>query len=192
MDRKTIIIKKYENRRLYDTTNSRYVNLDEVAQTIRDGSDVQVVDAVTGEDLTRLVLTQIIVEHAKAADSAFPLDLLRQMVIASGRATQETALKYMKAVFDMYQNAYRAMSPPLSPFEFIPQPPAPRPATAEVPPGTRSTGNGRESRAAERGGNRAFEVEALRRRVEELESLVSDLGAKKASRKGKTRPHRRS
>jgi len=92
MNRKPMIIKKYENRRLYDTTNSRYINQDEVAQMVRDGHDVQVVDAATGEDLTRLVLTQIIVEQAKAPDSTFPLDVLRQMVVASGKATQETTL----------------------------------------------------------------------------------------------------
>ena len=57
MNRKPVIIKKYENRRLYDTTNSRYINQDEVAQMLQSGYDVQVVDAATGEDLTRLVLT---------------------------------------------------------------------------------------------------------------------------------------
>ena len=78
MDQKTVVIKKYENRRLYDTTNSRYVNLEEVAQLVQSGKDVQVVDAATGEDLTRLVLTQIIVEDAKTPNSNFPLDVLRR------------------------------------------------------------------------------------------------------------------
>src|ERR1700693_1427374 len=123
MNRKPVVIKKYENRRLYDTTNSRYINQDEVAQMLKNGYEVQVVDAATGEDLTRLVLTQIIVEQAKAPDSAFPLDILRQMVVASSRVTQESTLKYMKTVVDMYQNAYRAMTPPLNPFEFM-QPPS--------------------------------------------------------------------
>ena len=111
MGPQTIVIKKYENRRLYDSTHSRYVNLDEVAQMVRDGRDVQVLDAVTGEDRTRAVLTQIVVEHAKDDHSAFPLDVLRQMVVASGRVTNEAALTYMRGVFDMYQNAYRAVSP---------------------------------------------------------------------------------
>src|SRR5260370_28492958 len=119
MTRKTVVIKKYENRRLYDTTNSRYVNLEEVAQLLQQGNDVQVVDATTNEDITRLILTQIIVEDAKAPNSSFPLDLLRQMVIASGRARQESALKYMKAMLDIYQNTYRAMAPPLNPFDFM-------------------------------------------------------------------------
>src|SRR3984885_16117234 len=103
MEVKAVLIKKYENRRLYDTTNSRYVNLDEVAQMLQRGEDVQVVDATTGEDITRLILTQIIVEDAKTTDSDFPLDVLRQMVIASGQAGQESTLKYIKAMFDLYQ-----------------------------------------------------------------------------------------
>ena len=109
MAQRTILIKKYENRRLYDATNSRYVNLEEVAQMLQKGDEVRVVDATTGEDITRLILTQIIVEDAKGPDSKFPLDILRQMVVASGRASQETALRYMKAMLDIYQNSYRAM-----------------------------------------------------------------------------------
>src|SRR5580700_3985874 len=103
MKPRTILIKKYEIRRLYDTTNSRYVNLDEVARMLQRGEDVQVVDAATGEDITRLILTQIIVEDAKTTDSSFPLDVLRQMVIASGKVGQEGTLKYMKAMLDFYQ-----------------------------------------------------------------------------------------
>src|SRR5208283_2646724 len=133
---KTVVIKKYGNRRLYDATHSRYINQNEVAQIIREGNDVQVVDVATGEDLTRLVLTQIIVENAKESDSTFPLDILRQMVVAGGRATQETTLKYMKTVLDMYENAYRAMAPPASPFEFIQTATAPPPAGPQVPWGS--------------------------------------------------------
>ena len=119
MAQKTVVIKKYENRRLYDTTNSRYVNLEEVAQLLQQGNDVQVVDASSGEDITRLILTQIIVEDAKTPESSFPLDLLRQMVVASGRASQESALQYMKTMLELYQNAYRAMPNPLIPFDFM-------------------------------------------------------------------------
>ena len=75
MAQKTVVIKKYENRRLYDSTNSRYVNLEEVAQLLQQGNDVQVIDASSGEDITRLILTQIIVEDAKTPESSFPLDL---------------------------------------------------------------------------------------------------------------------
>jgi polyhydroxyalkanoate synthesis repressor PhaR len=191
MDRKSVIIKKYENRRLYDTTNSRYINQDEVAQMVRSGYDVQVLDAATGEDLTRLVLTQIIVEQAKAPDSAFPLDVLRQMVVASGKATQETTLKYMKALLDMYQNAYRVMAPPLSPFEFLQRPAAPPEAAPEPPPGSPPPET-RESRSPRQRKSKPAGVRELKRRVEELEALVSELGAGKGARKRKTASRRKS
>lgn len=84
-----VLIKKYPNRRLYDTSSNRYVNLDDVALLIRRGADVRVVDARTGEDLTRVVLTQIIVEDAKGRPAALPLDLLRQLVMATGNALSD-------------------------------------------------------------------------------------------------------
>src|SRR5450755_1799999 len=115
-----VIVKKYENRRLYDTSNSRYVNLDDIAEMVRDGSEVQVINSVTGQDLTRLVMTQIVVESAKEPDSGFPLDMLRQMVIASGKASREGLLGYMKTMFDMYQKAYLTFTPGIGPFDFEP------------------------------------------------------------------------
>lgn len=174
MAKKTVIIRKYENRRLYDTTNSRYVNLEEVAQLLQQGNDVQVVDASTNEDITRLILTQIIVEDAKAPNSTFPLDLLRQMVIASGRASQESALKYMRTMLEIYQNTYRAMVPPINPFDFAQnlrtEPDTrrdePRPDTANTTPGGRRRKTDRQDTA---------EVRELKRRLAELEKLVSGL-----------------
>src|SRR5215472_10964820 len=91
-----LIIKKYENRRLYNTLTSQYINQDQVAQ--------------------------IILDDAKTPNSVFPLDVLRQMVVASGKATQESALRYMKAMMEMYQSAYRAMPSPLNAFGFMPSP----------------------------------------------------------------------
>ena len=165
----TIVIKKYENRRLYDSTHSRYVNLDEVAQMVREGRDVQVVDAVTGEDRTRAVLTQIVVEHAKDDHSTFPLDVLRQMVVASGRVTNEAALTYMRGVFDMYQNAYRAVAPVAAPHVAAPPPP---PAPSAVP---------------HRGD---VEVDALKKRLAELEAVVSGIRSKPAPRKPRRQKRR--
>jgi polyhydroxyalkanoate synthesis repressor PhaR len=179
MPQKTVVIKKYENRRLYDTTNSRYVNLEEVAQLLQQGHDVQVIDAGSGEDITRLILTQIIVEDAKTSDSSLPLDLLRQMVIASGRVSQESTLKYMKAMLDIYQNTYRVMAPQLNPFEFmqnlrtdrdVPESGKPRAAADGVPEAT-----AKEARQPE-----TEDVEALKSRLAELEKLVSTLVPKKS------------
>ena len=103
------VIKKYENRRMYDTSASRYVNLEDVASMIRDGREVRVVDARTGEDLTRVVLTQIITEDAREQPSGLPLELLRQLIIASDKAGQEFVMWYLKSAFDTYHKVRDAV-----------------------------------------------------------------------------------
>ena len=183
MAQKTVVIKKYENRRLYDTTNSRYVNLEEVAQLLQQGNDVQVVDASSGEDITRLILTQIIVENAKTPESSFPLDLLRQMVVASGRASQESALQYMKAMLEIYQNAYRAMPNPLSPFDFMQNIRAngeEKPDNGKQSSGARKPAEPRQPNAKQSGPE---DVTELKSRLADLEKLVSNLAAAPKSTK---------
>jgi polyhydroxyalkanoate synthesis repressor PhaR len=180
MPRKTIVIKKYENRRLYDTTASRYVNLEEVAAMVQEGHAVQVVDASTGEDLTRQVLTQIIAEYAKTPNSTFPLDVLRQMVVATGKATQENTMQYMKAMLDMYQSTFRAMTPTMNPFEFMARP---TPAATEEERRRDVVG---ESRGQTQKHGYA-EVQHLKQRVEELEALVSKGGRKRPGDRHKSR-----
>jgi polyhydroxyalkanoate synthesis repressor PhaR len=174
MERKPVLIKKYENRRLYDSTSSRYVNLEEVAQMVQEGREVQVLDAATGEDLTRLVLTQIIMEQAKTPGSAFPLDILRQMVAATNRAGQETALSYAKAMFDLYQSAYRSLPTPLNPFGLVPLPARPAEGESAMPAPEKAERNGQ-----------------LQRRVEELESLVARLETRRPARRAKPKARRK-
>jgi polyhydroxyalkanoate synthesis repressor PhaR len=171
MAAKSILIKKYENRRLYDATHSRYVNLEEVAAFVQRGYDVRVVDVASGEDITRLILTQIIAEGAKTPDSNFPLDILRQMVIASGRASQESAVRYTKAMLDLYQSTYRAMAPALDPFEFLQDAPAAgkRPANDAA---------GASAPSATGDDNRDVEMDHLKERLAELEKLVTSLTPK--------------
>jgi polyhydroxyalkanoate synthesis repressor PhaR len=185
MPPKPILIRKYENRRLYDATNSRYVNLEEVAQFLRDGHDVRVEDAATGKDITRLILTQIIIEDAKTPDSAFPLDLLRQMIVTSGRASQETALHYMKAMLEFYQDTYRAMSPAVNPFGifrpgFAGPAPSSQEQSASSPPTTQTT-------AAS-----APETEEMKKRIADLEKLVSSIKPQKAASRRKRSAKSRS
>jgi polyhydroxyalkanoate synthesis repressor PhaR len=109
-----VIIKKYENRRLYDTSASRYVNLDDLTEMVRQGTDLQVVDAKTGEDLTRVTLAQIIMEDAKDTPAGLPLELLRQLIVASDRARQDFIMWYLKSAFDSYQTVQEAIQNQLS------------------------------------------------------------------------------
>ena len=102
-------IKKYGNRRLYDTAGSRYVNLDAIAALVREGKQVQIVDAKTGQDLTRVTLTQIITEDARDKPTGLPLELLRQLIIASDEVRQEFVMWYLKSAFDSYQKVQDAV-----------------------------------------------------------------------------------
>ena len=102
-DAEPLLIKRYPNRRLYDTSAGKYVNLSAVAAAVRQGRDVKVVDAKSGEDLTRVVLTQIIVEDAKEQPTGLPLELLRQLVVASDEAGREFLMWYLHSAFDTYR-----------------------------------------------------------------------------------------
>jgi len=102
---------------LYDTAGSRYVNLEEIARLIRDGKAVKVVDAKTGQDLTRVILTQIITEDAKDKPTGLPLELLRQLIIASDEVRQEFVMWYLKSAFDTYQKVQDAVQNRLSDVE---------------------------------------------------------------------------
>jgi polyhydroxyalkanoate synthesis repressor PhaR len=173
-----VIIKKYENRRLYDSSNSRYVNLEDIALMVREGADIRVVDAVTGEDLTRLVLTQIIVESAKAPDSGFPIDMLRDMIVASGRLSREGMRAYMNTMLEFYQNTYRAFAPGLASFSG-----ARRPHSEPAPPSAGPAPH--EADAVQ-----ATSVDDLRRRIEQLERRLAKSAGKRApgKRAPRTRP----
>ena len=97
-----IIIKKYANRRLYDTSTSSYVTLDHLSDLVREGRDFEVRDAKTGEDLTRQVLTQIIFEQETKGEGALPLNFLRQLIGFYGGGAQT----YLPAFLDMSMNSF--------------------------------------------------------------------------------------
>ena len=108
-----VVVRKYENRRLYDTSSSRYVNLPEIAQLIREGADVQVVDAKSGEDITRVILTQIIHEDARQKKGELPLPFLREMIVASDRAFRDFVAWYADAALSAQRGA-KEVFPPLA------------------------------------------------------------------------------
>lgn len=91
-DTATVTIKKYANRRLYNTATSSYVTLDHLCQMVKDGVEFVVVDAKSGEDITRSVLTQIIVEEEGKGDNLLPISFLRQVISFYGDNMQRMLL----------------------------------------------------------------------------------------------------
>lgn len=99
-----IIIKKYSNRRLYDTSRSQYITLEELAGHIRQGEDVQVLDAKSGDDLTQPVLAQIIVESRGAA-KLLPSSMLMQLIRMEDDALSDFFSYYMAWALSFYLKA---------------------------------------------------------------------------------------
>src|ERR1700739_3309641 len=83
-----IVIKKYANRRLYNTATSSYVTLDDLSAMVKEGGEFVVYDAKTGEDITRSVLTQIIVEEEQKGQNLLPISFLRQLISFYGDSMQ--------------------------------------------------------------------------------------------------------
>jgi polyhydroxyalkanoate synthesis repressor PhaR len=104
----SVLIKKYGNRRLYDTGESRYITLDELAAKIRGGADVRIVDAQTGEDLTQATLVQVVLEAGNAA-KFLPVQLLTQMIRLSDDALAEFFSRYVTSALDLYLQAKRGV-----------------------------------------------------------------------------------
>jgi len=173
-----VIIRKYSDRRLYDTGASRYVKLEDIARMVRDGIDVRVVDGRSGKDLTHLIFTQIIVENAREREIALPMQLLTQLVRASDKATHDFLTWYLNNTLDLYKKAQEtvhtrlssAKSAVASPLEFV--------RNLLAGQSLRTQGPSAE----------AEELERLRRQVEQLEARLR--GRKKGVRGASTHKRR--
>ena len=104
MEPTPVIVKKYGNRRLYDTQSSRYITLDDLSQMIQGGQDIKVVDAKTGADLTKGVLLQIISEQEKDRDM-LPVSFLKNVIKYSDAAIREPLHRYLSFSLDAFLQA---------------------------------------------------------------------------------------
>jgi polyhydroxyalkanoate synthesis repressor PhaR len=96
------VIKRYSNRKLYDTQSSRYVTLEQIADLIREGEDVRIVDNNSKEDLTGITLAQIIFEEEKKQKSFLPLAAMRNIIKSGGERLEELVTEAQKKVTDLF------------------------------------------------------------------------------------------
>ena len=104
-----MLVKRYSNRRLYDTKESRYITMGDLAAKIRQGEDVQVVDAKTGNDLTQATLAQIIME-SRGASKLLPVSLLVQLIRLGDASLAEFLGRYLSVALALYLQAKRGAS----------------------------------------------------------------------------------
>ena len=150
-----MLVKKYGNRRLYDTARSRYITLEDLGEVVRAGEEVRVVDAKTGEDLTTSTLAQIIIESRGAA-RLLPVPLLVQLIRMGDDALAEFLGHYVTWALEVYLSAKQGMQA-MAPFNpFFSAPFAPRPGVAPAPAPAAGSG----------------EVAELRRELDELKKSL--------------------
>src|SRR6185436_288272 len=117
----TRIIKRYANRKLYDTEHSRYVTLDQISEMIRNGDDVKIVDNKTKEDLTTVTLAQIIFEEEKKQRSFLPLGAMRNIIQNGGEWFAEVQRKVQSILPGKRKDAEASLDP--SDAETVDEPP---------------------------------------------------------------------
>jgi len=104
-----IVIKKYANRRLYNTQSSSYITLEDLSRMTREGVDFQVLDAKTGKDITHQILTQIIMEEESHGEQMLPISFLRQLIAMYGNSMQALMPHYLEASMDNFRANQRKL-----------------------------------------------------------------------------------
>jgi len=102
-DDNTVIIKKYANRRLYNTRSSSYITLDHLSKMTREGVDYKVLDAKTGADITHTILTQIIMEEESNGEQMLPVNFLRELISMYGNSMQSLIPHYLEASMENFR-----------------------------------------------------------------------------------------
>lgn len=99
----TVIIKKYANRRLYNTRSSSYITLDHLAKMTREGIDYKVLDAKSGNDITHQILTQIILDEEANGEQMLPVNFLRELICMYGNSMQSLIPHYLEASMENFR-----------------------------------------------------------------------------------------
>jgi len=199
-----VVIKKYANRRLYNTATSAYVTLDHLSQMVKDKTDFVVYDAKTGDDITRSVLTQIIFEEeSKGSQTLLPIPFLRQLISFYGDSLQGVVPQYLEMSMQQFarnqeqmrrylQNAFGFN--PFQQFESMGKQnmamfeqamrmfnPFGTTGSASTPP---AQGNGQNApqpaKTSETAPGNDEAIDSLKRKLDELQSQLAQLSSKKS------------
>ena len=181
-DGDTVIIKKYANRRLYNTRTSSYITLDHLAQMVKDNIDFQVIDAKSGADLTHTILTQIIMEEEATGEQMLPTNFLRQLISMYGNSMQALLPGYLEASMDHFRENQVKLRKAIeesigaNPLAQIAQRNMEmfKAAAAAFVPGAATAATGDE-KPSEAKPAETSELDALRRQMAEMQQKLSEL-----------------
>jgi polyhydroxyalkanoate synthesis repressor PhaR len=178
-----VIVKKYANRRLYNTRSSSYITLDDLARMTREGTDFKVLDAKTGNDITHSILTQIIMEEEAQGEHMLPVSFLRQLIAMYGDSMQSMMPQYLEASMDNFranqqklQEAFKASMAPDSFARLAETNMAMFKAAAGAFMPKSAGGAAPEAPEPKAGNKTQSELDALRRQMAEMQKKLDELG----------------
>ncbi len=178
-----VIIKKYSNRRLYDSTNKKYVTLDDIAALIREGSEVKVIDSQTGADISKVILIQVVLESEKNKEDILPVSFLHMLIKYGNKVAKDFFENYFLMMFQPYfsvQENFKKNMMLWQEMGWFP-PGVKLPANLdmtnfpEAPSADTLSGAGESSAGEKTHPQTAREVEYLMERLKELEKRVKSL-----------------
>lgn len=172
----TVIIKKYANRRLYNTRSSSYITLDHLAEMTRERVDYKVLDAKTGNDITHQILTQIIMDEESHGEKMLPVSFLRDLICMYGNSMQSLIPHYLEASMDNFRKNQAALAKTFgdslanNPLAKIAEQNMAmfKTAASAFMPGSKGSGNSEPERDAE--------LAALREQMAEMQKKLDALG----------------
>ncbi len=163
-----VTIKRYPNRRLYDSQLSSYITLGDIAERVRRAEDFRVIDAKSGQDLTRRVLTQVVLEEARQGEAGPPVEFLRHLILASDPDKQSFLNWYLGQALEAYgrmQADWKTSAPEV--------PLAPRRASSDqTDTQAVETSEPKAGQSSSSPGNLLDEMNELRRRMAEMEQRL--------------------
>jgi polyhydroxyalkanoate synthesis repressor PhaR len=172
-DDDVVIIKKYANRRLYDTESSTYITLERLAQMVRQKKQFKVIDAKSGDDITRSVLAQIIMEEEARGATMLPVNFLRQLISMYGDSMQAVVPHYLEASLEQLQRNQSQFREAMAgafasnPFAEL--------ARRNMEMFT-AAASGRKGAEPEKGDDTRAELAALKAQLQELQRKLDKLG----------------
>lgn len=175
-----VVIKKYSNRRLYDTKHKKYVTLEEIGALIREGSEIKVIDTQTGEDISKLILIQVVLESEKNKEDILPVSFLHMLIKYGNKIARDFIENSFLMMFQPYLSFQDSLKKNMSLWKGtgLMPPGLEMPSPSEGQDVTSERKNNYESESspeAEESQPSPLELEALRQKIKELDNKIQKL-----------------
>jgi len=184
-----VIIKKYSNRRLYDTSHKRYITLEEIANLIKEGNEIKVIDSQTDEDITKVILMQVVLESEKNKEDILPTSFLHMLIKYGNKMARDFFDNYFLMMFQPYLSLQEGMKKNLRWWQeigWLPSGPKFPPGMVNpfeaVAEGIKRQNSGLEKNGESEVAPTSIDMELLMEKIKELEEKIKSMDKSEKSK----------